>query len=177
MRAEREPAGKRRKCGNRQKNAGSAGTRRKIQTLRLCGISPRGYEKLLLNARALLLLLLAGCATPAVDVTATQAGWQGVHYETVVAQWGVPARSTVLPDGRDARTWVSESVSGTTWFPSLSVFGGSRGAGVGVGTGVVLGQSGGVLTRCERTLFFRDGQVVEQMWQGPSDYCGTFRRH
>lgn len=153
------------------------GTSRKIQTLILCGIPPHGYEKLRMNARALILVLLAGCATPAAEFNATQASWQGARYETAVAQWGVPMRSTVLPDGRDARTWVSESFSGTTWLPSLGVFGGSRGVGVGVSTGVVLGQSGGGLTRCERTLFFRDGQVVEQMWQGPSGYCSTFRRN
>ena len=125
--------------------------------------------------RALLLVLLAGCVTQPVDLNATKDSWQDARYESVVAQWGAPARSTVLPDGRDSHTWVSESVSGGTWYPSIGVFGGSR--GVGVGTGVVMGQSGGEIVRCERTFIFRDGQVNEQSWQGQSRYCNTMRRY
>ncbi len=128
-----------------------------------------------MNARALVLVLLAGCVTPPVDLTATRESWQGARYETVVALWGAATRSTVLADGRDARTWVSESVGGGNWYPSIGVFGGSR--GVGVGTGVTMGQGGGQLVRCERTFMFRDAQVVEQSWQGQSNYCSTFRRH
>ena len=91
----------------------------------------------------------------------------------------MPARSMVLADGRDARTWVSDSAAGgLPWYQSLGIFGGSRGVGIGVGTGVVIGgPGGGQFTRCERTLFFRDGYVVEQSWQGPPDYCSNFRRY
>jgi hypothetical protein len=135
-------------------------------------------EKQRVNARALVLLLLAGCATQQADLSPTQASWQGVSYEVAVAQWGVPTRSTLLADGRDARTWVSEtSFGGGTWFPSIGIFGGSRGVNVGVGTGVAMGQGGVDSARCERTLFFRDGLVVEQLWQGLPSYCSTFRRN
>jgi hypothetical protein len=129
-----------------------------------------------MNARALMLVLLGGCATQTVDLNATRDSWYGARYEVVVTQWGEPARNTTLADGSDARTWVSEAVSGGgSWFPMLGIFGGSR--GVGTGAGISLGQSGGDYTRCERTLIFRDGQVVDQSWQGQSRYCSTFRRY
>jgi hypothetical protein len=129
----------------------------------------------LMNARLLILVLLGGCASaPSGDLNETRNGWYGASYETAVLKWGAPTRSTVLPDGRDAHTWVSETVAGGTWFPSISVFGGNN--GVGVGTGVFMGQGGGQIVRCERTFFFRGGRVVEQSWQGQSDYCGSFRR-
>jgi hypothetical protein len=69
---------------------------------------------------------------------------------------------------------VSEGVvsRGTLW-PSIGIFGGS--GGVGLGTGVTMGP-GGEFTRCERTLVFKDGRVVEQNWQGSAEYCSTFRR-
>jgi hypothetical protein len=128
-----------------------------------------------MNARALVLVLLAGCATPAVDYSATRNSWQGAPYEAAVTQWGAPTRSRVLADGRNTHTWVSETAAGGTWYPSVGVFGGSR--GVGVGTGVILGQSGVEYVRCERTLTFREDRVVEQSWQGQSSYCNTFRRN
>ena len=129
--------------------------------------------------RIFLVVLLAGCATQTVSISATQSTWQGASYEEAVSRWGVPARSTILADGRDARTWVSDSAEGgLPWYQSLGIFGGSRGVGVGVGTGVVIGgPGGGQFTRCERTLFFREGLVVEQLWQGPPDYCSNFRRY
>jgi hypothetical protein len=128
-----------------------------------------------MNAKALILVLLAGCANaPPGDLNSARDGWYGVRYESVISSWGVPMHSTVLPDGRDAHTWVSESHTGGGWFPSFGVFGGSR--GVGIGTGVTMGMGGGGIVRCERTLFFRDGQVVEQSWQGHSSYCSSFHR-
>lgn len=122
------------------------------------------------------LLLLAGCATtPPADVGSARNSWQGVSYDEVVASWGVPARSTKLSDGRDAYTWVSETLAsrGFLW-PSLGIFGGS--GGVGFGTGVTMGPGGGEFQRCERTLFFQNARVVDQTWQGPADYCSSFRR-
>ncbi|MGZ8210807.1 MAG: hypothetical protein ACXWUH_09890 [Burkholderiales bacterium] len=121
-------------------------------------------------------VLLAACAaTPEVDMPTVRSAWQGTTYDEVVARWGVPARSTRLADGRDAYTWVSETVvsRGALW-PSIGIFGGS--GGIGVGTGVTVGPGGGELQRCERTLFFQNGRVVEQTWQGPAEYCSSFRK-
>jgi hypothetical protein len=121
--------------------------------------------------------LFAGCASTAPDTTvpAARDSWNGATYDEVVASWGVPARTTRLSDGRDAYTWVSETVAprGALW-PSLGIFGGS--GGFGVGTGVTVGPGGGELQRCERTLFFQNSRVVDQTWQGPAEYCSTFRK-
>lgn len=130
-------------------------------------------------AIAALLVVLAGCAgTPGGDgdIAAARTSWHGATYEDVVRSWGAPARSTKLPDGRDAHTWVSESVaSRSSIWPSIGIFGGS--GGVGFGTGVTMGPGGGgEFLRCERTVFFANGRVVEQTWQGPADYCSSFRR-
>ena len=125
-------------------------------------------------------LLLAGCAStaPQGDIPAATSSWHGAAFEDVVRSWGAPARSTKLPDGRDAHTWVSETVaSRPSFFPSIGIFGGSGGGGVGFGTGVTMGSGyGGEFQRCERTLFFQNGRVTEQTWQGPADYCTSFRR-
>src|ERR671918_2948473 len=91
---------------------------------------PRGFMRFY----AIFLVFLAGCAsTPqgAGDIGSARGSWQGAAYEDVVRSWGAPARSTRLPDGRDAHTWVSESVAsrGSIW-PSIGVFGGSGGGGV-----------------------------------------------
>ena len=120
--------------------------------------------------------LLAACAsTSDTDVFAARDTWNGSAYDDVVARWGVPARSTKLADGREAYTWVSETfTSRPAFFPSIGVFGGSGGGGVGVGVGGASG--GGELQRCERTLIFQKGRVVDQTWQGPADYCATFRK-
>lgn len=129
---------------------------------------------------AVILVFLAGCAgTPGGngDVTAARTSWQGASYEDVVRSWGAPARSTKLPDGRDAHTWVSESVASSrgSFWPSIGIFGGS--GGVGFGTGVTMGPGyGGELQRCERTVFFENGRAVDQTWQGPADFCSSFRR-
>jgi hypothetical protein len=122
-------------------------------------------------------VLLAGCATTAsdADVTAARDTWNGSTYDDVVARWGVPARSTKLVDGREAYTWVSETfTSRPAFFPSIGVFGGSGSSGVGVGVGGASG--GGEMQRCERTLIFQKARVVEQTWQGPPDYCASFRK-
>ena len=133
-----------------------------------------------MRSMGVLLFLLAGCAsTPGGtgNVTAARTSWQGASYEDVVRSWGAPARSTKLPDGRDAHTWVSESVASSrgSFWPSIGIFGGS--GGVGFGTGVTMGPGyGGELQRCERTVFFENGRAVDQTWQGPADFCSSFRR-
>ena len=126
---------------------------------------------------AALLAFVAGCAsTPSGDITTARSSWEGATYDDVVRSWGAPARSTKMTDGRDVYTWVSETVtSRPAFFPSLGLFGGS--GGVGFGTGVTMGSGGGgELSRCERTLIFSNGRVSEQTWNGPADYCGSFRR-
>ena len=122
------------------------------------------------------LFFVAGCAsTPQGDVNAALGSWHGATYEDVVRSWGAPVRSTKLPNGRDAYTWVSETVAprASIW-PSVGIFGGS--GGVGFGTGVTMGPGGGELQRCERTLFFENGRVVDQAWNGADDFCSSFRR-
>jgi len=133
-----------------------------------------------MKAGALFVVLLAGCASLATDVNVARDSWHGATYDAVVSRWGAPVRSTTLADGREARTWVSEDmVSVGTSFPTIGVVGGS--GGIGVGTGVVMGLPGmgarGGQVRCERTLFFRDKRVAEQLWQGDAGYCSTFRRN
>ncbi len=133
-----------------------------------------------MKARLLILALLGGCATGPVDYSATRDSWQGATYETAVAQWGQPTHISALPDGRNAYTWFSQSNGGGgSWYPSVGVFGGSRGVGTGVGAGFVLGGGGpgGEGGRCERTLIFKDGRVAEQTWQGQPGFCSYFRRN
>lgn len=121
-----------------------------------------------------LLSVLMGCANLERDLDEAKTSWLGAGYDEVVLRWGTPARSTTLSEGRDAYTWVSEgAVSRGTLWPSIGIFGGS--GGVGIGTGVTMGP-GGELARCERTLVFKEGRVVEQTWQGTAEYCSTFRR-
>ena len=123
----------------------------------------------------LLLSLLAGCATPDAKVDEARTTWQGATYDEVVLRWGTPARSAKMSDGRDAYTWVSDkTVSRGGVSPSIGIGIGS--GGVGIGTGMIFGSGGGELARCERTLIFRDGRVDEQTWQGPADFCSSFRR-
>lgn len=121
------------------------------------------------------LIALAGCANLERDLSEAKSSWLGATYDEVVLRWGSPARSTRLSEDRYAYTWLSEgSVSRGTLWPSIGIFGGS--GGVGVGTGVTVMPGGGELARCERTLVFRDGRVVEQTWQGSAEYCASFRR-
>jgi hypothetical protein len=54
----------------------------------------------------------------------------------------------------------------------VGVIRGSGGAG-GAG-GIVFGEAGDP-ARCDRTLVFSAGQVVEQKWLGPAAYCNRFK--
>lgn len=133
------------------------------------------------RARASSLILavaaaLAACATSPPDIPAAKASWQGAAYDDVVLLWGAPARSTTLSDGRPAHTWVNEiNSSRGQFYPSVGIFGGSGNVGVGVGVGTSM-PFGNELKRCERTLVFSEGKVVEQIWAGPDDYCETFKK-
>ena len=130
---------------------------------------------------AVLILFLAGCASnpSGRDVTSVRTSWNGATYDEVVAKWGTPVRSTKMSDGRDVYTWVSESVGPSrspSIFPSLGIFGGSGGFGLGTGVTFGGGAAASELYRCERTLIFKEGRVNEQTWQGPAEYCSGFTR-
>lgn len=95
----------------------------------------------------------------------------------MVRAWGQPARGATRPDGREERTWVSEfRRPSAVFYPSIGVGVGSGNVGVGVGVGGMGTPIGEDVQRCERTLVFGGGQVVEQSWTGNESYCATLRR-
>jgi hypothetical protein len=126
------------------------------------------------RAAGLGVLLLAACAT---DPAVVRESWNGATYEEVSAAWGQPAASSKDADGTEMHVWRNEAppTSGS----SMSIgFGSVRiGGGVGVGTGVTVpvGPPPAPLV-CERRMFFRDGQLVDQDWIGDEHYCASFRR-
>jgi hypothetical protein len=100
-----------------------------------------------------------------------------------VRAWGAPARSGKLADGADVHTWVSDAGPTYRSGPSVGIGiggfrgGGGGGVGVGVGGSVPIGQgSAAPPSRCERTLTFRDGRLVEQSWIGPDEVCADYTR-
>jgi hypothetical protein len=120
-------------------------------------------------------LLVGGCASTPGDMNGAAGSWLGARYDDVVTMWGTPMRSGALTDGREAYTWVSESAARRgAVFPSIGIFGGS--GGVGIGAGASVGPGGIGFVRCERTLIFRKGVVVDQSWQGDPAFCSNFRR-
>ena len=131
-------------------------------------------------AAVTLALALGACASATVeDVNKARDSWQGASYEDVLRVWGAPARSTTTADGRYWYTWVTES----SVQPSSSVgigiggmrIGGGGSTGVGVGMSTPVG-SPEPPPRCERTLVFDKGRVVDQSWVGPPSMCAEFKR-
>jgi hypothetical protein len=120
----------------------------------------------------LALALMAGCATVA-DVDKAKVSWQGATYDEVVAAWGQPAGHTTLKDGLQSYTWISQSAGYGT---SVGAYGGSGGGGVGISLPLP-GMGGMVSGHCQRTLGFKEGRVVEQTWQGTTQYCSIFTRY
>ena len=121
---------------------------------------------------SLTLALLAGCATTA-DVERAKASWHGATYDEVVAAWGQPASQTTLKDELLAYTWISHSAG---YGASAGAYGGSGGGGVGISLPLP-GMGGMVSGHCQRTLGFKDGRVVDQIWQGTTQYCSIFSRY
>jgi hypothetical protein len=123
------------------------------------------------------LALAAACATPAEDRAAAQKSWDGATYEEVVRAWGVPTRTTMLGDDREARSWLTEAARARgVLYPSVGVSGGTGNVGVGVGMGSSM-PIGEEVQQCERTLVFAGERVVEQgPWFGPDVFCAKFRR-
>jgi hypothetical protein len=121
----------------------------------------------------LALALVAGCATTA-DVDKAKASWHGASYDEVVAAWGEPASQVTLRDGLQGYTWISQSAGYGT---SVGAYGGSGGAGVGISMPLP-GLGGGMVSgHCQRTLNFKEGRVVYQLWQGTTQYCSIFSRY
>ena len=131
-----------------------------------------------LRLTLLAIALVSGCATMA-DVENAKSTWHGATYDEVVTRWGVPARQTSLSDGSQVYSWVSEGGGGGGYSggSSVGISGGSRGVGVGVGIGLPLpGMGGGPPQVCDRSLTFKNGRVVDQIWQGSPNYCSIFGR-
>ena len=120
------------------------------------------------------LALLASCATTA-DVDKAKASWHGATYDEVVAAWGQPASQATLKDGLDGYTWISQSAGSGGYGSSVGAYGGSGGGGIGISLPLP-GMGGMVSGHCHRTLAFRDGRVVDQIWQGTTQYCSIFTR-
>ena len=117
------------------------------------------------------LALLAGCATTA-DVDKAKASWHGATYDEVVAAWGQPvSQETVTGELRG--TWASQSTGGSG--SSVGLFGGSGGGGIGISLPLP-GMGGTGNGQCQRTLSFQEGRVVDQIWQGTTQYCSIFSR-
>jgi hypothetical protein len=129
---------------------------------------------------AAVLVLVVGCAT----TEKAKQTWVGATYDEVLRTWGPPQRSGKLADGTDIHTWVAEGGptyrSGPTvgfGIGGFGVGGGGRSTGVGVGASVPIGEgSASPPSRCERTLSFRDGRLVDQSWLGPDEICSGFGR-
>lgn len=122
------------------------------------------------------LLLVAACAAPAMPREDAALLWLGASYDEAVTRWGPSSRSSRLDDGREVHTWRSEtSERRGRVFPSIGIFGGT--GGVGIGAGAAVGPGGAAVLRCERTLVFRDGRVIDNTWSGDADYCAGFTRN
>jgi hypothetical protein len=93
------------------------------------------------------------------DLNAARESWRGATYDQVVAAWGPPAQSA-----KGSHTWLSEDRA-----PQAQRSGG------GVG-GMVFGAPDGAAARCERTLAFRDGRVLDASWTGNPEFCKRFAR-
>ena len=120
-------------------------------------------------------VLLAACAS----TEKARDSWSGASYDDVVRIWGPPARSGKLGDGADVHTWVSEVGPSVRSGPSIGIggFGGRGGSGVGVGVGIPIGSGSATPpARCERTLTFREGRLVEQNWIGADEVCAEYTR-
>ena len=105
-------------------------------------------------ALALVAGTLVSCGyTPTQDdFSAARQSWRGATYDDVLKQWGAPSQSSV-----ESHTWLSDD--------RIQQSGG--------------GGMGGVLfapARCDRTLAFRDGRVVDERWAGDPAFCTQFAR-
>jgi len=101
---------------------------------------------------ALAASVVAACASTD-EFAAARESWRGATYDQVVMAWGTPSQSSV-----DSHTWLSDDSA-----PRVQ---GSGGVG-----GMIYAAA-----RCDRTLAFRDGRVVDERWAGDAEYCKRFAR-
>jgi hypothetical protein len=101
---------------------------------------------------ALAASVIAACASTD-EFAAARESWRGATYDQVVMAWGTPSQSSV-----DSHTWLSDDSA-----PRVQ---GSGGVG-----GMIYAAA-----RCDRTLAFRDGRVVDERWAGDPEYCKRFVR-
>ena len=99
--------------------------------------------------------LLAACASVEDDELAkARQSWRGATYDQVLMAWGTPSQS-----GIDSHPWLSSD-------RQIQHSGG--------------GGAGGVLflapARCDRTLAFREGRVVDERWVGDPAACRLYAR-
>jgi len=102
---------------------------------------------------ALAASVVAACATTNDELAAVLESWRGATYDQVVMAWGTPSQSSL-----DSHTWLSDDSA-----PRVQ---GSGGVG-----GMIFAAA-----RCDRTLAFRDGRVVDERWAGDPEYCKRFAR-
>jgi hypothetical protein len=94
---------------------------------------------------------LTACVSTGSDFASVAQSWRGATYDEVLKAWGAPSQSSV-----DSHTWLSDD----------------RLQSAGGGMGGVLFPA----ARCDRTLAFRDGRVVDERWAGDAAFCTQFAR-
>ena len=105
--------------------------------------------------RALAVSMLAACASVENDeLAAARQSWRGATYDEVLKAWGAPSQS-----GVDTHSWLMSETRIQQ----------SGGGGAG---GVIFAAP----ARCDRTLAFRDGRVVDERWIGDPAACRLYAR-
>jgi hypothetical protein len=97
---------------------------------------------------------VAACASTDGELAAARDSWRGATYDQVLMAWGTPSQSAV-----DSHTWLSDDSA-------------PRRPGSSGGVGGMIFAS----ARCDRTLAFRDGRVVDQRWNGDPEFCKLYAR-
>ena len=97
---------------------------------------------------------VAACASTDGDLAAARDSWRGATFDQVLMAWGTPSQSAV-----DSHTWLSDDSAPRT-----------PGSSGGVG-GMIFAAA-----RCDRTLAFRDGRVVDARWSGDPALCQSYAR-
>ena len=105
-------------------------------------------------ALALAALAAAACASTDGELAAARESWLGATHDQVLMAWGTPSHSA-----KDSHTWLSDDA-----VPRRQ----SSGGGVG---GMIYPAA-----RCDRTLAFRDGRVVDGRWSGDPGFCQSYAR-